>query len=311
MNRAAPSRFFHRLRHTRIENKGLKALSLALAILFFIISQQPIADMQVSGVRIEYRGLNSGVELGGDVEQTVSVRLSGPRNVVRSLSPNDLLVIADLTNKEPGERFIHLKVDESFLPDKVDVVQIEPANIRIRLEPTATKRVKVEAQLRGLVAEGREIYRVNLDPEVIEIEGPQSLVGKIDRLLTETVNLEDRAASFQTSVDVEAPQNSLRVKTPGPIKLLVEIGEERAKRLINIPVRWLDKSADERLLTKSVEVEVYGPRSIVESLSADDLRAEIRVAGLPPDASSVTPSIQKPANVEVIKTIPREVKVTR
>src|SRR5215510_3556222 len=186
MNRVAPSRFFHRLRHTRIENKGLKALSLALAILFFIISQQPIADMQVSGVRIEYRGLNSGVELGGDVEQTVSVRLSGPRNVVRSLSPNDLLVIADLTDKEPGERFIHLRADESFLPDKVNVVQIEPANIRIRLEPTATKRVKVEAQLRGLVAEGREIYRVNLDPEVIEIEGPQSLVGKIDRLLTET-----------------------------------------------------------------------------------------------------------------------------
>jgi YbbR domain-containing protein len=311
MNRAAPSRFFHRLRHTRIENKGLKALSLALAILFFIISQQPIADMQVSGVRIEYRGLNPGVELGGDVEQTVSVRLSGPRNVVRGLSPNDLLVIADLTDKEPGERFIHLRADESFLPDKVNVVQIEPANIRIRLEPTATKRVKVEAQLRGLVAEGREIYGVDLDPEEIEIEGPQSLVGKIDRLLTETVNLEDRAASFQTSVDVEAPQNSLRVKTPGPIKLSVEIGEERAQRRFNIPVRWPDKSADERLLTKSVEVEVYGPRSAVESLGAGDLRAEIRVAGLPPDADSITPNIQKPANVEVRNIIPREVKVKR
>ena len=311
MNRLSPTRIFHRLRHTRIENKGLKALSLALAILFFVISQQPIADMQVSGVRIEYRGLNSGVELGGDVEQTVSVRLSGPRNVVRSLSPNDLLVIADLTNKEPGERFIHLKVDESFLPDKVNVVQIEPANIRIKLEPTATKRIKVEAQFRGLPAVGREYYGVKLDPEEIEIEGPQSLVGKIDRLLTETVNLDGRAASFQTSVDVEAPQNSLRVKTPGPIKLLVEIGEERAKRIINIPVRWLDKSADERLLTKSVEVEVYGPRSIVESLSADDLRAEIRVAGLPPDANSVTPNIQKPTNVEVRKTIPKEVKVKR
>ncbi len=262
MNRSAPSRLFHRLRHTRIENKGLKALSLALAILLFIVSQQPITDMRVVGVPVEYRGLSPGVEIGGDTEKTVSVRLSGPRNTVRSLTPNQLLVIADLSNKEPGEKIVQLKTDESFLPDNVKVMQIEPSSIRIKLEPMATKRVKVEAQFMGRVAEGREIYRVKLDPGEVEIQGPQSLVNKIDRVITETVNMEGRQADFHASVEAEVTQDTLRVISPGPIKLSVNIGEERAtRRFINLPVIWVDKSANEKLLTKTVEVEVFGPKN--------------------------------------------------
>jgi YbbR domain-containing protein len=312
MNRLAASRLFHRLRHTRIENKGLKALSLALAILLFFVSKQPITDMRVVGVPIEYRGLSPGVEIGGDTEKTVSVRLSGPRNVVRSMTPNQMLVIADLSNKEPGEKVVQLRADESFLPDNVKVVQIEPASIRIKLEPKATKLVKVEAQFMGRVAEGREIYRVKLDPGEVEIQGPQSLVNKIDRVITETVNMDGRRGDFQTSVEVEVMQDTLRVNYQGPIKLSVDIGEERALRhFFNVPVRWPDKNANWRLLTKTVEVEVFGPKSAVENLPTDELIVEIDTAGLPPNANSVIPKIQLPANIEVRNIIPREVKVKR
>jgi len=312
MNKLAPSRLLHRLRHTRIENKGLKLLSLSLAVLLFAVSQQPITDMRMAGVPIEYRGLSPGVKISGDVEQTVSVRLSGPRDIVRSLVPNQILVIADLSNKEPGERIVQLKADESALPDNVKALQIEPVSIRIKLEPMLTKRVKVEAQFSGQVAEGREIYRVRLDPGEVEIEGPQSLVHKIDRVLTETVNVDGRETDFQTYVEVEVPQNSLRVKTPGQINLSVYIGEKRTlRRFSNIPVRWLDKSANGRLLTKTVEVEVFGPKSAVEALRSDDLRVEVKTTALPPDANIVIPQIQLPANIEVRNIIPKEVKVKR
>src|SRR5215510_16017523 len=92
--------------------QGLKALSLLLAVLLFIVSRQPIIDLRLVGVPIEYRGLSPGVKIVGSAEQTVSVRLSGPRDIVRSLTPNQLLVIADLSGKEPGERVVQLKMDE-------------------------------------------------------------------------------------------------------------------------------------------------------------------------------------------------------
>jgi YbbR domain-containing protein len=300
------------LRHTRVENKGLKALSLLLAVLLSVVSRQPVIDLRMVGVPIEYRGLSPGVKIVGNAEQTVSMRLSGPRDIVRSLTPNQLLVIADLSGKEPGERVVQLKADEDFLPDNVEVAQIEPASIRIKLEPNVTKRVSVDAKLRGKLAEGREIYSVKLNPEEVEIEGPQSLVDKIERVLTETVYVDGRGADFQTSVEVEIPQDSYQVKTPGRIELSVVIGEERLqRRFSNAPVRWLDKSAAGRLLTKTVQLEVFGPKSAVEALRADDLRVEVKTTGLPQDVTSVTPQVQLPANIEIRNIIPREVKVKR
>jgi len=239
------------------------------------------------------------------------VRLSGPRDIVRSLTPNQLLVIADLSGKEPGERVVQLKMDEGFLPDNVKVMQIEPASIRIKLEPNLTKLLRVEAQLSGEVAEGREFYGVELYPREVEIEGPQSVVGKMERVLTEKVSLEGRDADFQTSVEFEIPQDS-RVKTSGRIKLSVKIGEERLlRRFANAPVRWIDKGAAGWLLTKTVQLEVVGPKSVVESLRADDLRVEVKTASLPPGVTSLTPLVQLPANIEIRNITPREVKVKR
>ena len=310
MNRLSPARLFHRLRHARVENKGLKALSLLLAILLFIVSRQPVIDLRLVGVPIEYRGLSPGIKIVGAAEQTVSVRLSGPRDIVRSLTPNQLLVIADLSGKDPGERVVQLKMDEGFLPDNVKVMQIEPASIRIKLEPNLTKRLRVDAQLSGNVVEGREIYGVELFPGEVEIEGPQSVVNKMERVLTEKVSLEGRGADFQTSVEVEIPQDS-RVKTSGPIELSVKIGEERLLRRFAARVQWIDKGAAGWLLTKTVRLEVFGPKSVVESLRADDLRVDVKTDGLPPGVTSLTPQVQLPANIEIRNIIPREVKVKR
>jgi len=240
----------------------------------------------------------------------VSVRLSGPRDIVRSLTPNQLLVIADLSGKEPGERVVQLKMDEGFLPDNVKVMEIEPASIRIKLEPNLTKRLSVEAQFSGKVAEGREFYGVELYPRDVEIEGPQSVVSKIERVLTEKVSLDGRDADFQTSVEVEIPQDS-RVKNQGRIELSVKIGEERLLRRFAAPVRWIDKGATGWLLTKTVRLEVVGPKSVVESLREDDLRVEVKTASLPSGVTSLTPQVQLPANIEIRNIIPREVKVKR
>jgi len=316
MNKLAPSRLLHRLRHTRIENKGLKLLSLLLAVLLFAVSRQPITDLRMVGVPIEYRDLSPGIEISGDVEHSASVRLRGPRDIVRSLVPNQLLVVADLSNKESGERIIQLEVDESSLPNNVRALQIEPASIKIKLEPTVKKRVKVEARFSGHVEENREIYKIRLTPGEVEIEGPQSVINKVDRVVTETVNLHGRKADFQTPVEVEVPQDSLRVSSPSQVNLSLEIGEQRlTRRFPNLPVRWLDKDASGRLLTKTVGVEVFGPKSAVEALRANDLRVEIDTTGLPAGIDSVTPRIYLPANaektIEIRNVVPREMKVKR
>lgn len=312
----SPRRLWRRLRHIHIENKGLKLLALALALLLFVVSRQPVSDVKLFNVPLEYRGLSPNVEISGDVEQTVSLRVRGPRDLVRGLTPSQLSVVADLSSKEPGERVVQLHAGDVSLPDNnIRVIQIEPASIRLLLEPKLRKRVSVEAQFMGQPAAGLEVYRVNVQPPEVEIEGPQSQLNKIGRLLTETVNLNGRDKNFQATVDVETPHRSLRVLTPSPIRLSIEIGERRSFiRFRNVPVFWLDQPPGGRLLTNTVEVELYGPNSAMDALRAKDIRAEL-TAELISGSGSGEPRIVLPENhdarIEVRGIIPKEVKVKK
>ncbi|MGH9848116.1 MAG: CdaR family protein, partial [Blastocatellia bacterium] len=254
------SRTLQRLRHLHVENKGLKLLSLGLAILLFAVSRQPISEIHLHGAPIEFHGTPTGLEISGEVAQSVSLRLRGPRDVVRNLFPNQMAVIADLTNEEPGDRVIRFRLDDSSLPDNINLLAIEPPQLKVRLEPTARKIAPVEAQFIGQVAEGFEIYGVQLNPANVEIEGPQSLVNNTNLVITESISLSGRHEDFSVSAEIETPHKSLRIKTPRSVATLVQIGERRITRIVsNIPVRWLDPPAGGVALTRTITVELFGP----------------------------------------------------
>lgn len=284
------------IRGYQVENPGLKLLALVVATLLFAISRQPLSDVRLAGVQLEYRGLAQGLEIsGGEVNQSVSVRLRGPRDVLRNIVPNQIAVVADLSGKEPGDRVVQLRANEVIRPENVEVLQVDPATIRLQIELTIRRKVRVEPKLIGKVPEGFEIYDVKVDPAMVEIQGPQSQVNEVRSVSTESVQLLDRASSFDTSVDVDHPNHALRVVTPGPIKLAVEIGERRVlRRIDDLPVRWLDQPAGGRLLTPKVTLELLGPRSLVESITPDQIRVELRTANLPAKDQTKVPEVFLP-----------------
>lgn len=312
----SPAQIVAGLRERRFEDFGLKLLALLLAMLLFAVSRQPVSDIRLVGVPLEFRDLKPGLEISGDVEQTVSVRLRGPRDAVRSLTPNQLSVVADLSTKEPGERVIQLKPDDVSRPDNIEVTRIDPSSIGIRIEPTMRKHVAVEPRLLGSPASGFEVYDVSLAPQTVELEGARAEVEEVDRVPTETVRLDGRAQSFETLADVEPPSHSVRVLTPGPVRIAVTVGERRvAQRVTRVPVAWVDRPEGASLLTREVTVELYGPRSALEALAADGLRAELRTADLPGPARSAPAQVRLPdgadARIEVRGVSPAEVKFKR
>ncbi|MBO0720508.1 MAG: YbbR-like domain-containing protein [Blastocatellia bacterium] len=289
------------LRHSRIENVGLKILALLLALLLFAVSRQPKAQVRLSGVPLEFQNISPGLEVSGDVAQSVSVRLSGPRDVVRNLSPNQLLVIANLSNKDSGERNVQLRPDADSLPDNVEVLQIVPPSIRLKLEKTMKRFVTIVPQFEGDVPEKLEVYRKIVEPPIIEIEGPKSQVERLNEVMTETVNLAGRTNSFKTSLDVETPQNSIRVNTPGPIILTIEIGERRVTRhYTNIPVQWINQPAGTRPQYKTIELDLYGPQSVFKELKTADIKVTLDAATAQSDMENIQPQVNLPDNLKKI-----------
>jgi hypothetical protein len=268
------------LGHAIIENKGLKLLSIVLAVLLFILSRQPIAHVRFNGVPVEFRGVPAGMEIVNTDSPLVSVQLQGPRNLVMSLTSNQISVIANVTNKEPGERIAHLQSNDVTRPDHVEVLQISPPSIRLRLERTASRLVKVVPRTDEELPPGLEIYDIRILPPTIEIEGPANEVGKTLSLETETVNLAGKTTSFEAIADVETPPY-LRVKTREQIKLMIEVGERRESRTISgVPLYFKtaggrNLAGGRRPVQRTLTIEIFGPRSIVQSLTAAEISGVI------------------------------------
>lgn len=312
----SPSQIIQRLRRIHIENKGLKALSLFLAILLFTLARQPWTEIRISGVPLEFPLDTQNIEISGDIDHKVSVRVRGPRDVVRNLSPNQLTVTARLTNKEPGERVVQLRAEDIDPPENVEVLKIEPSSIKLVLEHKLKRKVKIVPQLAGALHSGYETYFVSVEPEYIEIEGPASLVNAVDFVSTETVNLDGRKESFQIQVAVEAPNNSVRVVTPGLASLSLSVGEARILHTLHdVPIRWPEGMSAGKTNAKFADIELKGPRTAIESLLVSDLLVE-------PTASEVQGAVETPPlrvrlpqyatkNIEIISVTPKEAKQKR
>lgn len=215
------------LRKAVVENWHLKLLSLAVAFALFAVSRQPNHEVLLVNVPLEFINIAPGLEISGKPLDAVNVRLRGPRDLVQGLTANQLAVKADLLNKTAGERVIQIKPTDVQKPEKVEVRRLDPPTVELKLELTKRKTVPIEPQFVGVVAEGYERFNLYLEPAMVEIEGPESKVEQVSKVLTESIRITGRHESFQLHVDLETSRQGVRLTNIAPTQLTVEI---RAKK---------------------------------------------------------------------------------
>jgi hypothetical protein len=63
--------------------------------------------------------------------------------MVTGLTPNQISVTANLADKDQGERVAQLQTANVKLPDRIEILSISPTFIRLRLERTISRNVRV------------------------------------------------------------------------------------------------------------------------------------------------------------------------
>ncbi|MFN0119821.1 MAG: YbbR-like domain-containing protein [Blastocatellia bacterium] len=215
------------LRGFATENLGLKVIALFLALVSYGVSRQPVTEVTLVGVPLEYRGLREGLELSGEVPQTVNVRLRGPRDLVRGAGASAFGVVADLAAREPGERMIQLTPAAVTAPDNIEVLRVDPPGIRLAIEQTQQKTVSLEPVFLGAPMPGYERGAWSLEPAVIGIAGPQSRISGVTRVRTEGISLDGRAQSFEILVEPDFHDRHVRMTSAGAIRVRVGIAPKK------------------------------------------------------------------------------------
>lgn len=284
-----------------LENTGLKVLALLItAVLWLSVASRPVGQVALRNVPILFFNLpaSPNLEVTDTDAPSAQVFLEGPRDFVDSIRPNDLTVYADMNGVEPGVRVKQLMIDTSRLPSSVKGV-VEPREIRIRVERVIEKDVPVKPRFDGEPPPGYELIGWQITPPSIRIGGAESRVRDINEVSTETVRLTTRTEPFSefVAIDIGSANVNVTDQSQRKVMLVVAISEQRKERIMtNLPVTVISGPPGAQARPAMVTVTLFGPRSLVDAMTAADIEIVVNYHSELAVAQRFTPEVNLSAN---------------
>ena len=267
----APHRVEKLLRRIFIEDWSLKLLSLAIAIVLWLLvtgQNEPVTahvNVQLNFIRPQ------SLEISNDPPRTVDVMLTGSRNKLDDLTSLDLVATVDISDQRAGERVLRLADKaEMPLPQGIKVDAFQPSAISIRLEPIVERQVVIEPKLEGRPPDGFEVYAVRPSKGSVSVRGPESRVAALQKVLTESIWLAGRKQSFNApNLAIDVPDPKVDLLEP-VVSVDIEIGEQRIeKNFSGVPVITAQGNKVEPATTS---VTLLGGGTLLDSIKSEDLK---------------------------------------
>lgn len=192
-------------------NIGWKLLSLAAAILLWMsVAAEPELATYIS-VHVEYKNLTPGVEINSDVVETVYLEVRGPAEALRlPEASRRSAVVLDMADTEPGQHTFTIDSADVRLPRGVQLVAAIPAQIRLNLEPAATRSVPLAVRFADGLPPDLQITESTAEPSALAITGPASRVARVAVVQTDPLTVKPEVGTNRYRL--EAYVNDPRVR---------------------------------------------------------------------------------------------------
>jgi YbbR domain-containing protein len=279
------------LRAIFIEDWGTKLLALliSLALWYGVTGQRKPTTIRVPRVPLNFR-LPSDTEISNEPRTEVEITLTGNKRALDTLNVRDLVANVDVSDFKPGEHNVLLTPERVTmgLPDGVRYGDIQPNNVQLRLEPRVDRELPVEVRHSGNLPEGYDLRSVTASPEKVKVRGPASHLDALQKAPTEIISLDGRTATFTwPQAAIEIPDKKVDL-IEGAVSITFEIGEERIeKSFSNVQVSAGDGT---QVRPETTSVTLYGERSVVNRLRAENLKLVLDVA----QDGTLTPRLEVP-----------------
>lgn len=163
-----------------LSNLGSATLALALAFTIWVVAvrEENPRNWFTEPVAVSRTGLSETVSVFGEVVSQVRVEIRAPKLRWQDLRANDLTAWVDLAGLAPGEYDVRVQVKP---PDPlVQVLAVDPAVIRVRLEQRRDKAVPVRVNIMDAPAFGYDWMTPVVTPTQVLVSGPAPLVEQVD-----------------------------------------------------------------------------------------------------------------------------------
>ncbi|HZI64304.1 MAG TPA: CdaR family protein, partial [Thermoanaerobaculia bacterium] len=156
-----------------------------------------------------------------DPVQRARVRLRGRASRIRNLNPFVVDIFLEIPAAERSAYDLQILPENVIMPEGVEVVSIEPATIRVRLDREVTGMLPVRARLVGEPAAGAVAREVQVIPDKVLVSGPESRLRAVNNLVTTAVDLDGHALDFEETAAVLSPDPLIKVLQPAVVTVRV------------------------------------------------------------------------------------------
>jgi len=210
---------FERSRITRNTTPKIVSILFSIVLYIFVMGEvNPEVEKSLNNLNVEILNAeeleNSGLVFIDQKQFTVNVKISGKKNELHKISPDDIKVTADLSGAQKGPNIITLKVSN---PVNVQIEEMTPQQINVRLDKIVQSQRTVEIAYKGKPANGYEIGNYEINPDGILIEGPESKIEKVAKVIAE--------------IDVEGIKENIRKNVP------IKAVDSQGKDIIGVSVK--------------------------------------------------------------------------
>ena len=210
-----------------IRNWGLKLVSIVLALILWLVlvPADKVLSEKTLTVPLEMRDIPDKMEIVERSVATVDVTVRAPNRILDQITPSTLAARLDLEKATVYQLEYPLNKSLISLPLGADVLEVRPNKVQIRLEWTKEATLDVHPSVRGRVAAGFRIAKIEVDPTDVIVCGPESKVRVKDAVATAPVDVTDLDQTKEFEVDLILPRPELRLvsaRTSAEVTVTVE-----------------------------------------------------------------------------------------
>jgi len=267
----------------------------------------------VYNLPLEVIDLPSGYTVGNNLPETITVRmktdgwklmsfeLGGTHTFFISVKGDSgIVTVNTLANVE----------NNPWFTAGINILDINPKNIRVNVEPIAEKILKVVPELNLDFKDGYNLAtKVSVEPDSVLVRGPSSLIKNMNAYRTKEIVLKN----LDQKTSVSAELKNLRGFETFPKFVTVTLDVQRIveNTVAGIPVSVINKPANIELvlLPNTIDCTFRGGVNILGKINVENISAFVDYNDVINDTLGfIKPQIQIPAELSLLSVKPDKLK---
>jgi diadenylate cyclase len=211
------------------------ALAAAFAILFvtgiwFNIARG-LDTLATFDIPVEYMNRNPAQEIIATSTDKIKLQVSGSYALIKTIREDQLRVRIDLNKAATGSNTFTISQENLTLPPGLVLKEVDPSVIEVSLDTITEKKLPVQADWVGKLAEDLIMVRATPAPDRIPVIGGSRMLESLSTLYTEPIPLDDIKTSGRVAVKPAVNPAKLKIapsfKGSVTVEYIVEKRDEK------------------------------------------------------------------------------------